>query len=164
VSPWSKRTSPQDTVRKSTSTHSLRAVLMTSLIDSRYVTKSRSDVACYTGTSSNNSHNPITHFCELAGYAIPAVNCVSNSGINACLGVKAARRNDAPIIIQFSSGGSQFYAGKGLDTNTSIERLTAGAVSWVLFMSEPWRNSTVYPVTAHRSLCQEIVAVDRWSL
>jgi len=39
------------------------------------------------------------------GYAIPAVNCVSNSGINACL--EAARKNDAPIIIQFSSGGSQ---------------------------------------------------------
>ena len=40
-----------------------------------------------------------------SGYAIPAVNCVSNSGINACL--EAARKNDAPIIIQFSSGGSQ---------------------------------------------------------
>ena len=39
------------------------------------------------------------------GYAIPAVNCVSSSGINACL--EAARKNDAPIIIQFSSGGSQ---------------------------------------------------------
>jgi hypothetical protein len=41
----------------------------------------------------------------LTGYAIPAVNCVSSSGINACL--EAARKNDAPIIIQFSSGGSQ---------------------------------------------------------
>lgn len=41
----------------------------------------------------------------IIGYAIPAVNCVSSSGINACL--EAARKNDAPIIIQFSSGGSQ---------------------------------------------------------
>lgn len=39
------------------------------------------------------------------GYAIPAINCVSSSGINACL--EAARKNDAPVIIQFSSGGSQ---------------------------------------------------------
>mmetsp|Transcript_39345 Transcript_39345/g.91831 ORF Transcript_39345/g.91831 Transcript_39345/m.91831 type:complete len:174 (-) Transcript_39345:1287-1808(-) len=39
------------------------------------------------------------------GYAIPAVNCVSSSGINACL--EAAREMDAPIIVQFSSGGSQ---------------------------------------------------------
>lgn len=43
--------------------------------------------------------------CFVPGYAIPAVNCVSSSGINACL--EAARKNDAPIIIQFSSGGSQ---------------------------------------------------------
>jgi fructose-bisphosphate aldolase class II len=41
------------------------------------------------------------------GYAIPAVNCVSSSSINACL--EAARRNDAPIIIQFSSGGAQVW-------------------------------------------------------
>ncbi len=39
------------------------------------------------------------------GYAIPAVNCVSSSGINACL--EAARKNDSPVIIQFSAGGSQ---------------------------------------------------------
>merc|ERR1719276_242474 len=60
------------------------------------------------------------------GYAIPAVNCVSNSGINACL--EAARKNDAPIIIQFSSGGSQFYGGKGLD-NKNFAAAIAGAVS-----------------------------------
>ena len=44
-------------------------------------------------------------YLVFVGYAIPAVNCVSSSGINACL--EAARKNDAPIIIQFSSGGSQ---------------------------------------------------------
>merc|ERR1719331_2811890 len=47
------------------------------------------------------------------GYAIPAVNCVTSSSVNTCL--EAARKMDAPIIIQFSSGGAQFYAGKGLD-------------------------------------------------
>ena len=60
------------------------------------------------------------------GYAIPAVNCVTSSSINACL--EAARQNDAPIIIQFSSGGAQFYAGKGLD-NTDFKAAIAGAVS-----------------------------------
>ena len=39
------------------------------------------------------------------GYAVPAVNCVSSSGINACL--EAARKNDSPVIIQFSARGSQ---------------------------------------------------------
>ena len=45
------------------------------------------------------------HYSYAKGYAIPAINCVSSSGINACL--EAARKNDAPVIIQFSSGGSQ---------------------------------------------------------
>ena len=49
--------------------------------------------------------SPFSFGCIVLGYAIPAVNCVSSSGINACL--EAARKNDAPIIIQFSSGGSQ---------------------------------------------------------
>jgi hypothetical protein len=39
------------------------------------------------------------------GYAIPAVNCVTSSSVNACL--EAAAKADAPIMIQFSSGGSQ---------------------------------------------------------
>jgi fructose-bisphosphate aldolase class II len=60
------------------------------------------------------------------GYAIPAVNCVSSSSINACL--EAARKNDAPVIIQFSSGGSQFYGGKGLD-NSNYRAAIAGAIS-----------------------------------
>ena len=32
------------------------------------------------------------------------------------LDAEAARKMDAPIMIQFSAGGAQFYAGKGLDT------------------------------------------------
>ncbi|CAL1141493.1 unnamed protein product [Cladocopium goreaui] len=66
------------------------------------------------------------------GYAIPAVNCVSSSSINAC--IEAARKMDAPIMIQFSAGGAQFYAGKGLDTwrpqdNTEFHAAIAGAVA-----------------------------------
>ena len=55
----------------------------------------------------SNTFNFLTLFITLTtkGYAIPAINCVSSSGINACL--EAARKNDAPVIIQFSSGGSQ---------------------------------------------------------
>ncbi len=54
--------------------------------------------------TSNESHRFLRMFLQ-SGYAIPAINCVSSSGINACL--EAARQNDAPVIIQFSSGGSQ---------------------------------------------------------
>ena len=61
---------------------------------------------CYEINSLSNQRL-LSHVCVslLTGYAIPAVNCVSSSGINACL--EAARKNNAPVIIQFSSGGSQ---------------------------------------------------------
>lgn len=66
------------------------------------------------------------------GYAIPAVNCVSSSGINACL--EAARKNDAPIIIQFSSGGSQFYGGQVEERHSGKHRaaciVTTSILAW----------------------------------
>lgn len=85
------------------------------------------------------------------GYAIPAVNCVSNSGINACL--EAARANDAPIIIQFSSGGSQFYAGKGLD-NTGYRAAIAGAVSGAFHVRTMAEQYGV-PVILHTDHCSK---------
>ena len=85
------------------------------------------------------------------GYAIPAVNCVSNSGINACL--EAARANDAPIIIQFSSGGSQFYGGKGLD-NTNYRAAIAGAVSGAFHVRTMAEQYGV-PVILHTDHCSK---------
>lgn len=83
------------------------------------------------------------------GYAIPAVNCVSSSSINACL--EAARANDAPVIIQFSSGGSQFYAGKGLD-NTDYRAAIAGAVSGA-FHVRTLAEQYGIPVILHTDHC-----------
>ncbi|HLP05634.1 MAG TPA: class II fructose-bisphosphate aldolase [Paludibacter sp.] len=45
-------------------------------------------------------------------FAIPAVNVVSSSTVNAVM--EAATQANAPVIIQLSNGGSAFYAGKGL--------------------------------------------------
>jgi len=83
------------------------------------------------------------------GYAIPAVNCVSSSGINACL--EAARKNDAPIIIQFSSGGSQFYGGKGL-SNDNYKAAIAGAVSGA-FHVRTMAEQYGIPVILHTDHC-----------
>ncbi|GMI08449.1 hypothetical protein TrLO_g4653 [Triparma laevis f. longispina] len=83
------------------------------------------------------------------GYAIPAVNCVTSSSINACL--EAARRNDAPIMIQFSSGGSQFYAGKGLD-NSNYQAAIAGAVSGAFHVRTMAEQYGV-PVILHTDHC-----------
>lgn len=45
-------------------------------------------------------------------FALPAVNCVGTDSINAVL--EAAAKVKAPVIVQFSNGGAQFIAGKGL--------------------------------------------------
>jgi fructose-bisphosphate aldolase class II len=83
------------------------------------------------------------------GYALPAVNCVTSSSVNACL--EAARRMDAPIMIQFSSGGSQFYAGKGLD-NTDYKAAIAGAVSGAYHVRAMAEQYGV-PVLLHTDHC-----------
>jgi len=80
----------------------------------------------YPGVLTGQAMTDLLNHAKENGYAIPAVNVVSSSSINACL--EAARKADAPIMIQFSSGGSQFYAGKGLD-NTDYRAAIAGAVS-----------------------------------
>nr|AFE02909.1 fructose-1,6-bisphosphate aldolase class II [Emiliania huxleyi] len=82
-------------------------------------------------------------------YAIPAVNCVTSSSVNTCL--EAARKADAPIIIQFSSGGSQFYAGKGLD-NTDYKAAIAGAVSGAYHVRAMAEQYGV-PVILHTDHC-----------
>jgi len=82
-------------------------------------------------------------------YAIPAVNCVTSSSINMCL--EAARKNDAPVIIQFSSGGSQFYAGKGLD-NTNYKAAIAGAISGA-FHTRTLAEQYGVPVILHTDHC-----------
>merc|ERR1719238_1679568 len=83
------------------------------------------------------------------GYAIPAVNCVTSSSVNTCL--EAARKMDSPIIIQFSSGGSQFYAGKGLD-NTDFKAAVAGAVSGAFHVRAMAEQYGV-PVILHTDHC-----------
>merc|ERR1719453_2912937 len=83
------------------------------------------------------------------GYAIPAVNCVTSSSVNACL--EAARKADAPIMIQFSSGGSQFYAGKGCD-NTDFKAGIAGAVSGAYHVRAMAEQYGV-PVVLHTDHC-----------
>jgi fructose-bisphosphate aldolase class II len=59
-------------------------------------------------------------------YALPAVNVIGTNSINAVL--KTARDVNSPIIIQFSQGGAQFFAGKGLP-NDQQQASIAGAIS-----------------------------------
>mmetsp|Transcript_10496 Transcript_10496/g.16785 ORF Transcript_10496/g.16785 Transcript_10496/m.16785 type:complete len:403 (+) Transcript_10496:67-1275(+) len=64
------------------------------------------------------------------GYAIPAVNCTMSPIINACL--EAAKKANAPMIIQFSNGGGQFLAGKGLKNEADQKAAVMGCVAGAL--------------------------------
>jgi fructose-bisphosphate aldolase class II len=59
-------------------------------------------------------------------FALPAVNVINTSTVNAVMETAAELRS--PTIIQFSNGGAQFYAGKGLK-NEGQRACVAGAVS-----------------------------------
>ncbi|HSF89519.1 MAG TPA: class II fructose-bisphosphate aldolase, partial [Saprospiraceae bacterium] len=59
-------------------------------------------------------------------YALPAVNVIGTSSINAVL--ETAQLVKSPVIIQFSNGGAAFYAGKGL-SNDGQRAAVLGAIS-----------------------------------
>jgi fructose-bisphosphate aldolase class II len=58
-------------------------------------------------------------------FALPAVNVVGSDSVNAVL--EAAKLVNSPVIIQFSNGGAQFYAGKGLKLEGQKSQI-AGAI------------------------------------
>jgi fructose-bisphosphate aldolase class II len=64
--------------------------------------------------------------CKEAGFALPAVNVIGSNSANAAMA--AARAARAPIIIQLSHTGSQFFAGKTLD-NSRQQASIAGSVA-----------------------------------
>jgi len=82
-------------------------------------------------------------------FAIPAVNCTSSSTVNAVL--EAARDIKAPIIIQFSNGGSAFYAGKGI-SNANQEASVLGAVAGALHVRQVAKAYGI-PVVLHSDHC-----------
>ena len=62
-------------------------------------------------------------------FALPAVNVVNTNTVNSVL--ETAREVNSPVIIQFSSGGAHFFAGKGLSSEEH-EGAIAGAISGAL--------------------------------
>jgi fructose-bisphosphate aldolase, class II len=62
-------------------------------------------------------------------FALPAVNTIGTNTINATL--ETAAKVNSPVIIQFSNGGAQFIAGKGMP-NDALQANISGAVSGAL--------------------------------
>lgn len=59
-------------------------------------------------------------------FAIPAVNVIGTDSVNAVL--ETAKAVNSPVIIQFSNGGGQFFAGKGLKLENE-KAAALGAIS-----------------------------------
>jgi len=87
---------------------------------------------------------------KLNKYAIPAVNVVTSCSINSCL--EAAKLNGGPMIIQFSRGGGQFYAGKAAE-NPDDAACIAGTVAGALHVRTIAELYGV-PVILHTDHCQ----------
>ncbi len=67
------------------------------------------------GVLSGNQVQELFSIAKKDGFAIPAVNVVGTSSVNAVL--EAAAKVNSPVIIQFSNGGGEFYAGKGMPSD-----------------------------------------------
>ncbi len=78
------------------------------------------------GITTGNQVQEIFSYCKETQCALPAVNVIGSSTINAAM--YAAKQANSPIIIQFSNGGALFNAGKYLD-NTNERGAVAGAVA-----------------------------------
>ena len=68
----------------------------------------------------------VFNLAKSKAFALPAVNVTGSNTINAVL--ETAAELNSPVIIQFSNGGAQFNAGKGL-SNENQKAAIAGAVA-----------------------------------
>tara|TARA_E500000081_G_scaffold144438_1_gene165227 strand:+ start:139 stop:1188 length:1050 start_codon:yes stop_codon:yes gene_type:complete len=95
--------------------------------------------------------NQVQEIFELAKkkkFALPAVNVIGSSSINATL--ETAAKLNAPVIIQFSNGGGSFNAGKGLGNIDQIGSIK-GSISGAKHVHELSKeyNATVLLHTDH---------------
>ena len=78
------------------------------------------------GVATGKEVQAILKLAKEKGFAIPAVNVIGSSTINAVL--ETTKELNAPVIIQFSNGGAQFNAGKGL-SNENQKAAIAGGIA-----------------------------------
>jgi len=78
------------------------------------------------GVATGDEVQAIFAYAKEKGFALPAVNVTGSSTINGVL--ETAAKLKAPVIIQFSNGGAQFNAGKGL-SNSDEKSAILGAIA-----------------------------------
>ena len=78
-------------------------------------------------------------------FALPAVNAIGTNTINAVL--ETAAKVNSPVIVQFSNGGAQFIAGKGMP-NDKLQGNISGGISGALHIHNVAKYYGV-PVIVH---------------
>ncbi len=78
------------------------------------------------GVATGNLVTDIFQYAKENKFALPAVNVIGSSNINATM--ETAAKLNAPVIIQFSNGGAAFNAGKGL-SNDGQKSAILGAIA-----------------------------------
>ncbi len=101
------------------------------------------------GVATGKEVQAIFNLAKEKGFALPAVNVVGSNTINGVL--ETARDLNAPVIIQFSNGGAQFNAGKGL-SNDGQKAAIAGAIAGAKHIHELAKAYGV-PVILHTDHC-----------
>lgn len=78
------------------------------------------------GVATGNLVTEIFQYAKENKFALPAVNVIGSSNVNATM--ETAAKLNAPVIIQFSNGGAAFNAGKGL-SNDGQKSAVLGAIA-----------------------------------
>ena len=78
------------------------------------------------GVATGDQVQEIFRLAKSKKFALPAVNVIGSSSVNAVL--ETAKELNSPVIIEFSNGGSCFNAGKGLD-NTDQKAAVSGGIA-----------------------------------
>lgn len=100
------------------------------------------------GVASGKEVQEIFKLAKAKSFAMPAVNVIGSNTVNTVL--ETARDLKAPVIIQFSNGGAQFNAGKGL-SNDQQKSAISGGIAGALHIHELAKayGSTVILHTDH---------------
>ena len=77
-----------------------------------------------TGVLHGDEVTELFNFANDNNFAIPAVNVTGTDTVNAVL--ETAKLVNSPVIIQFSNGGAQFFAGKGMPNDNQKATILGG--------------------------------------
>ncbi|SVD35264.1 uncharacterized protein METZ01_LOCUS388118, partial [marine metagenome] len=86
-----------------------------------------------TGVISGEELGEVFNDAKENNYALPAVNVTNTSTVNSVL--ETAAKLNSPVIVQFSSGGCQFFAGQGI-SNEDHQSAIAGGISGAMHVHQ----------------------------